>query len=34
MLLEGSELEFYKWDSDANKSLKDVRDNLNKLGEV
>ncbi|XP_074558202.1 putative inactive heme oxygenase 2, chloroplastic [Curcuma longa] len=33
MLLEGSELEFYKWDSDANKSLKDVRDNLNKLGE-
>ncbi|KAG6496471.1 hypothetical protein ZIOFF_044338 [Zingiber officinale] len=33
MLLEGSELEFYKWDGDANKSLKDVRDNLNNLGE-
>eukprot|EP00262_Sarcandra_glabra_P005447 TRINITY_DN1705_c0_g2_i1.p1 TRINITY_DN1705_c0_g2~~TRINITY_DN1705_c0_g2_i1.p1 ORF type:complete len:307 (+),score=54.80 TRINITY_DN1705_c0_g2_i1:38-922(+) len=32
-LLEGRELEFYKWDGDVPELLKDVRDKLNMLGE-
>ncbi|OAY66045.1 putative inactive heme oxygenase 2, chloroplastic, partial [Ananas comosus] len=32
-LFEGRELEFYKWDSDVQLLLKDVREKLNKLGE-
>ncbi|KAG4148068.1 hypothetical protein ERO13_D05G263500v2 [Gossypium hirsutum] len=32
-LLEGTELEFYKWKGDVQESLKDVRKNLNMLGE-
>lgn len=32
-LLEGTELEFYKWEGDVQESLKDVRKNLNMLGE-
>ncbi|XP_072971139.1 probable inactive heme oxygenase 2, chloroplastic [Typha angustifolia] len=32
-LLEGKELEFYKWDGDVQVLLKDVREKLNKLGE-
>ncbi|OUZ99823.1 heme oxygenase-like [Macleaya cordata] len=32
-LLEGRELEFYRWEGDAPELLKDVRENLNKLGE-
>ncbi|MBA0566364.1 hypothetical protein Golob_011189 [Gossypium lobatum] len=32
-LLEGTELEFYKWEGDVQESLKDVRENLNMLGE-
>ncbi|RWW77599.1 hypothetical protein BHE74_00014238 [Ensete ventricosum] len=33
MLLEGRELEFYKWDSDVHELLKGTRENLNNLGE-
>lgn len=33
MLLEGRELEFYKWEGDVHQLLKDVRGKLNKLGE-
>ncbi|OMO74896.1 Armadillo-type [Corchorus olitorius] len=33
MLLEGRELEFYKWEGDEQELLKGVRDNLNILGE-
>ncbi|CAJ1972664.1 unnamed protein product [Sphenostylis stenocarpa] len=33
MLLEGEELEFYKWEGDVPELLKDVRDKLNKLSE-
>ncbi|EOY14543.1 Heme oxygenase 2, putative isoform 2 [Theobroma cacao] len=33
MLLEGRELEFYKWEGDVQESLKGVRDKLNVLGE-
>ncbi|XP_010916650.1 probable inactive heme oxygenase 2, chloroplastic [Elaeis guineensis] len=32
-LLEGKELEFYKWDGNVQESLKDVRENLNELGQ-
>ncbi|XP_042494171.1 probable inactive heme oxygenase 2, chloroplastic [Macadamia integrifolia] len=32
-LLEGRELEFFKWDGDVQEMLKDVRETLNKLGE-
>ncbi|KAG8493643.1 hypothetical protein CXB51_011031 [Gossypium anomalum] len=32
-LLEGTELDFYKWEGDVQESLKDVRKNLNMLGE-
>ncbi|EEF52449.1 conserved hypothetical protein [Ricinus communis] len=32
-LLEGRELEFYRWEGDAQELLKGVRDNLNMLGE-
>ncbi|XP_020690987.1 probable inactive heme oxygenase 2, chloroplastic isoform X2 [Dendrobium catenatum] len=32
-LLLGRKLEFYKWEGDAQKLLKNVRENLNKLGE-
>lgn len=32
-LLEGKELDFYNWDGNAEELLKDVRENLNKLGE-
>ncbi|XP_008795147.2 probable inactive heme oxygenase 2, chloroplastic [Phoenix dactylifera] len=32
-LLEGKELEFYKWDGNAQELLKDVRENLNELGQ-
>ncbi|XVF74180.1 hypothetical protein PTKIN_Ptkin13bG0089500 [Pterospermum kingtungense] len=33
-LLEGRELEFYKWEGDVQQSLKGVREKLNMLGEV
>lgn len=34
MLLEGRELEFYKWEGDVAELIKDVREKLNMLGEV
>lgn len=33
-LLDGRELEFYKWEGDVSEMLKDVREKLNRLGEV
>ncbi|XP_043712000.1 probable inactive heme oxygenase 2, chloroplastic isoform X2 [Telopea speciosissima] len=33
-LLEGRQLEFYKWDGDVQETLKDVREKLNRLGEA
>lgn len=33
MLLEGRELEFYKWEGDVAELIKDVREKLNMLGE-
>eukprot|EP00268_Persea_americana_P030323 TRINITY_DN2937_c0_g1_i10.p1 TRINITY_DN2937_c0_g1~~TRINITY_DN2937_c0_g1_i10.p1 ORF type:complete len:323 (-),score=62.74 TRINITY_DN2937_c0_g1_i10:317-1285(-) len=32
-LLDGRELEFYKWEGDVSEMLKDVREKLNKLGD-
>lgn len=34
MLFEGRELDINKWDGDAEKLLKGVREKLNALGEV
>lgn len=33
-ILKGRQLEFFNWDGDKQESLKEVRDKLNRLGEV